>query len=1088
MGDYNRLGLYEHNIRSYEKIKKQFENDNIAAIVHATGTGKSFNALQLALDNKDKKIIYVVPYGSIVEHEKELINQNNNLSLENDFPNLQFRTYQSFINMSRDEISELEVDLLILDEFHHIGAPVWGQRINTIIETHENLQIFGMTAYTVRDRGTAYERDMVNPETDELFSNKVVSNYDLCDAMIEEVLPKPNYKSGYVFLEETYKYLETKVNSLNPNSKDYKDLAPLLRDLKKRVHEAPNLSDIFKINIKPNGKYIYFCPLNFEQGVNDMNSIMSETKKWIYEMGLTKDDYEFYMTTSEMGEEGKKNRDAFYNDNDLKQNDVSNKLRIMFAINQYNEGVHAPRLDGVIMGRSTQSDIVYFEQLGRALSVGYDTKKEYEMYKLKSKDELIEECRKRELTYTDSMSKEEIIEILIAPIIIDLSNNIGFIKGLENDLKDRMKEYQISKNGKKREIHLKNALFNINMINDDLFKTLEYVRDRLTMTWMDKYELAKAYYEYYGDLEVPQNFKTVDGYNYDENGVALGTWIKCQRQAYNGTGTCKITEEQIELLKQIGMRFENKWDKKYELAKTYYEHYGDLEVPSLFKTTDGYNYDESGVALGIWLATQRRAYKGNSNCKITEEQIELLKQIGMQFENKWDKKYELAKAYYEYHGDLEVPSLFKTTDGYNYDESGVALGSWLATQRQAYKGNNNYKITEEQIELLKQIGMRFELKNNENEWDKKYELAKAYYEHYGNLKVPQNFKTVDGYNYDESGVALGIWLATQRQAYKGNNNYKITEEQIELLKQIGMRFELKNNENEWNKKYELAKAYYEYHGDLKIPQNFKTADGYNYDESGVALGRWIINQRQAYKGNKNYKITEERIELLKQIGMRFELKNREDKWNRKYELAKAYYEYHGDLKVPKLFKTTDGYNYDESGVALGIWLATQRQAYKGNSNYKITEEQIELLKQIGMRFELKNREDKWNRKYELAKAYYEYHGNLEIPSLFKTVDGYNYDENGVALGYWIINQRQAYKGNKNYKITEERIELLKQIGMRFEIRNKKHELYHEHLKENHEFLNKAKLLLNKYSDLESLSKEKINQQFSDEPDHTLGRK
>ena len=102
--------------------------------------------------------------------------------------------------MSRDEISKLKVDLLILDEFHHIGAPVWGQRINTLIETHNDLQIFGMTAYTVRDRGTSYERDITNPGTDELFSNKVVSNYDLCDAMRDEVLPKPNYKSGYVFL------------------------------------------------------------------------------------------------------------------------------------------------------------------------------------------------------------------------------------------------------------------------------------------------------------------------------------------------------------------------------------------------------------------------------------------------------------------------------------------------------------------------------------------------------------------------------------------------------------------------------------------------------------------------------------------------------------------------------------------------------------------------------------------------------------------------------------------------------------------------------------------------------------------------
>ena len=647
MSDYSKLELYEHNIRSYEKVKKQFENDNIAAIVHATGTGKSFNALHLALDNKDKKIIYVVPYGSIIEHEKELIEQNENVSLDNDFPNLEFRTYQSFINMSRDEISELKVDLLILDEFHHIGAPIWGQRINTLIETHNDLQIFGMTAYTVRDRGKSYERDMTNPETDELFSNKVVSNYDLCDAMIDEVLPKPNYKSGYIFLEKTCEYLETKINSLNPNSKDYQELAPLLKDLKKRVHEAPDLSDIFKTNIKPNGKYIYFCPLNSEQGVNDMNSIISETRKWIHEMGLTEDDYEFYMTTSDMREEGKKNRDAFYNNKDLEQNDTSNKLRIMFAINQYNEGVHAPDLDGVIMGRSTQSDIIFFQQLGRALSVGHDTRKKFEKYNLKSKEELIEECKKRELTYNDSMTKEELIEILNAPIIIDLSNNIGFIKELENNLKDRIKEYQISKDGEKREIHLKNASFSINMINEDLFNIIEYMRDRLTMTWMDKYELAKAYYEHNNNLEIPLSFKTNNGYEYDENGIKLGAWINTQRNAYKGRGNFKITEEQIRLLEEIGMIFDvygAKWKEKYELAKAYYEYNNNLEIPKGFRTNNGYEYDENGINLGNWIRDKRQSYSGRINSKITEEQIRLLEEIGIiWFSKNKDDKLQLEK-------------------------------------------------------------------------------------------------------------------------------------------------------------------------------------------------------------------------------------------------------------------------------------------------------------------------------------------------------------------------------------------------------------------------------------------------------------
>ena len=831
MSNYEILGLYDHNIRSYEKVKQQFEKDNVAAIVHATGTGKSFNALQLSLDNKDKKIIYVVPYESIIEHEKELIEQNENVSLEKDFPNLEFRTYQSFINMSKEEISKLEVDLLILDEFHHIGAPVWGQRINTLVETHEDLQIFGMTAYTVRDRGTSYERDMVNPETDELFSNKVVSNYDLCDAMIEEVLPKPNYKSGYVFLEETCEYLENKINSLNPNSKDYKELEPLLKDLKERVHEAPGVSDIFKTNIKPYGKYIYFCPLNPESGVNDMDSIISEARNWVHEMGLTEDDYEFYMTTSDMGNDGKKNREAFYNDKDLNQNDTSNKLRIMFAINQYNEGVHVPGLDGVIMARSTKSDIVFFEQLGRALSAGHDTKKEYEEYNLKSRKELIEECNRRELTYNDSMQKEELIEILLAPIIIDLSNNIGFIKELETNLKDRIKEYRISKNSKKRNIHLKNASFNIDMINEDLFKILEYVRDRLKMTWKDKYELAKAYYEHHGDLEVPFGFKTINGYEYDENGIALGTWIATQRNAYKGQCACRITEEQIELLKQIGMRFEtNKWEvdwnKKYELAKAYYEYYGNLEVPANFKTINGYDYDENGVALGMWISNQRQAYKNQGINKITEEEIELLKQIGMRFktyknEEEWNKKYELAKAYYEYHGDLEVPVRFKTTNGYDYDENGVALGMWISNQRQAYKNQGINKITEEEIELLKQIGMRFKTYKNEEEWNKKYELAKAYYEYHGDLEVPVRFKTTNGYDYDENGIALGAWINAQRQAYKGRGTNKITEEQIDLLSQIGMKWSFEkldmklqkeeiNEKNIKRKKIELYNRFIEY--------------------------------------------------------------------------------------------------------------------------------------------------------------------------------------------------------------------------------------------------------------------------------------
>ena len=170
------------------------------------------------------------------------------------------------------------------------------------------------------------------------------------------------------------------------------------------------------------------------------------------------------------------------------------------------------------------------------------------------------------------------------------------------------------------------------------------------------------------------------------------------------------------------------------------------------------------------------------------------------------------------------------------------------------------------------------MKNNIKEnWMYKYSLAKAYFEHHGNLEISQSYKTLNGYEYAEEGIALGVWIIIQRQAYKGQGNYKITENQIQLLEEIGMRFETRDNNEEWNKKYELAKAYFEYNRNLEIPRDYKTLNGYEYTEEGIALGRWIANQRQTYKGHNTQKITETQIKLLEKIRMKWFLKVGTDK-------------------------------------------------------------------------------------------------------------------------------------------------------------------------------------------------------------------
>ena len=462
-------------------------------------------------------------------------------------------------------------------------------------------------------------------------------------------------------------------------------------------------------------------------------------------------------------------------------------------------------------------------------------------------------CKSREIEIKENYTKEDLIERLIAPTIIDLSNNFRYIKELENNLKNRVREAQNRKvETNPREIKIKDVSFDIEMEDQDFYEMLEDIKERLLTPWEEMYEYAKIYYEHYNDLEVSQKFRTNDGYTYEEDGkIRLGQWIRSQRQV-----TSKESEKGY-LLTEIGMRFGSKnstlgWKEMYEYAKIYYEHYNDLEVPTRFRTNDGYTYEEDGkIRLGNWISSQRQRLSEQS------KRGHLLSEIGMRFENKnstlsWKEMYEYAKIYYEHYNNLEVPFKFMTNDGYTPQEEGkIRLGQWISSQRRKVPPES------EQGHLLTEIGMRFETKRNTLSWEETYEYAKIYYEHYNNLEVPQKFRTNDGYTYEEDGkIGLGNWISSQR---------RVTSKESEkgyLLTKIGMCFETKNSTLSWEEMYEYAKIYYEHYNDLEVPARFRTNDGYTYEENGkIRLGLWIINQRQ------NIPQKSEKIQALDEIKM-----------------------------------------------------------------------------------------------------------------------------------------------------------------------------------------------------------------------------
>ena len=397
------IELYDHNKKAYDKIEDAFNSGkNIVAIRHATGTGKSYIALNLiANQNDDSKCVWVVPSTAIKEHIEETIKKEG--YTRKDFSNLEIKTYQQ-IQRDYKNGEHLNYDLLVLDEFHHVGAPLWGEAIRKAVEENPDKKVFGMSAYTIRDRGTRYERDVALENSDELFSNAIVSEYDVADAINDKVLPEPIYRTAHFELEDEINGLVRELESKENKEERELDEIVELKELLKQVHNTDQIEKLIKDNVLPNSKCIYFCPPRSTDKLSDIDTIMYVMKEY-FDKIFPNQRVTFYKTTTNY-KYGKANRDAFYHNKDLAGNDVTDGIRVMFAINQYNEGVHTEGVDTVFLGRETNSDIITMEQIGRALSVGNKNEENYKLYENYSKEELIDIAKRRNIDVDESLEKE----------------------------------------------------------------------------------------------------------------------------------------------------------------------------------------------------------------------------------------------------------------------------------------------------------------------------------------------------------------------------------------------------------------------------------------------------------------------------------------------------------------------------------------------------------------------------------------------------------------------------------------------------------------------------------------------------------
>lgn len=824
--------LFEHNCAAYDAAVSMLKEYNKAAVIHPTGTGKSFIAFKLCEDNPNKTVCWLSPSEYIYKTQLENLKAVSGYTPHN----VTFLTYAKLMNMSDREIKGIQPDYIILDEFHRCGAEMWGRGVKELLTIYSQIPILGLSATAIRYLDN--QRNMA----DELFEGKIASEMTLGEAIVRGILNPPKYViSTFSFQKDLNKYKNrvkrAKNKAVRAEGEKYLDA------LKKALDKADGLDEIFYKHMNERtGKYIIFCS-DYEH-MCQMRELAGE---WFNKVDKTPRIYSLYSEDPSSDEEFQK----------FKADSDNTHLRLLYCIDALNEGVHVDDVSGVILLRPTVSPIIYKQQIGRALQTGikqssviFDIVLNIEnLYSIGT----IEEEMRLAVSYYRSRGLESDIVNEHFRVIDEVKDCLSLFDKLNETLTASW-EYMYSEAKKYYEengdleipkryktengyslgnwLMTQKRVYN-GTVNGILTEERIEKLNKIGMVWESKkdaswqryFSAAQEYSKAYGNLDVPALYVT-------KNGVKLGKWITNLRTARkNGYDSKYLTEERTKALDEIGMIWkvaDYMWQQYYGACLTYYGINGNLDIPYSYVTGDG-------LKLGIWINNIRTARKKRDS-KLTKEQIAALDAIGMvwsrKYEHAWNRAYDAAQLYFETYGHLNVPVTYITADG-------LLLGKWIDRQRR------NTQISDVRKAKLNKIGMIWK---KQDTWDIRFELAKAYFEKNGNLEISTNY-VVDG-------IWLGKWLAEQRTSKaKG----ALSKDKIERLDKIGMDW-LTPAARTWETYFLACERYYKHYGNIDISTTYT-------DENGLHLGRWLKKQCKNKAKLKSDNENGDRIKRLENIGM-----------------------------------------------------------------------------------------------------------------------------------------------------------------------------------------------------------------------------
>lgn len=514
------IRLKPHNVETYKKVTDKLKEANKVAVIHPTGTGKMYIALKLLEENKGKKAIYVAPSNPILHDvKKNIFAEGMTMS---DFPNLKRITYQKLARLTDQEIQELDADIIILDEFHHCGAPEWGKGVERLLQRNEGASVLGLSATPLRY--TDGLRDMA----DELFKNNVASEMTLEEAIESEILPEASYVSTLYGYDKGLEGMQTNIDKIKDEEKR-KEAQDLLNNLRDKLDEnTQNLPELISEHMQEkSGKYIVFC-----RNIEDMNEKMEQAQKMFGGVNST-------ITIRGISSKIKESDKIL---TEFEQDSEEGTLKLLYAVDMLNEGYHIKDLDGVIMMRPTFSPTIYTQQLGRALTVGGDK----------------------------------------SPVVLDLVNNFDSCK-IIGDFAEKMKKYKgndktgRTENSKKSRL----SIFDTTKEFREIAEKITELSKRSKVKLEQKIEIFEKFMQTGEELVGNTTF---EGYPIGQWAIQIRNAINRMNDGKVDKITVNPTEEQLERLENMGIlerQIDSTIDEKIDSLVEWRRKYPKIKITTI---------------------------------------------------------------------------------------------------------------------------------------------------------------------------------------------------------------------------------------------------------------------------------------------------------------------------------------------------------------------------------------------------------------------------------------------------------------------------------------------------------------------------